>query len=54
MRWWRDQFPNDVVDKEVFFNEQRAQRRTDRRRCREIAERELDNPNTTWGKDDDR
>jgi hypothetical protein len=44
MRRWRDQFPSDVVDAEVFFNEQRAQRRTDRCHRREITKRELDNP----------
>jgi hypothetical protein len=54
MRRWRDQFPSDIVDEEVFFNEQRAKRRTDRHRHREIVEQEFDNPNTTWGEDDDR
>jgi hypothetical protein len=38
----------------VFFNEQRAERRRDRCCRREIAEREFDNPNTTWGEDDPR
>jgi hypothetical protein len=37
----------------VFFNELTTHRR-DRRRCRAITEREIDNPNTTWGEDDDR
>jgi hypothetical protein len=49
MRQWRAQFPSDVNDEEVFFNEQR---RRDRRCRREFAEREIDNPNTTWGEDD--
>jgi hypothetical protein len=47
MRRWRAQFPSDVVDT-------RAQRRADRRRRRDIAERELVNPTTTWADDDDR
>jgi hypothetical protein len=54
MHRWRAQFPSDVVDKQAFFNEQRAERRRDRRRRREIAEREFNNPNMTWGQDDPR
>jgi hypothetical protein len=54
MRRWREQFLSDVADEEVFFNEQRAQRRADRRHHREITELEFDNPNMTWGEDDDR
>jgi hypothetical protein len=50
----RASFPNDVIAEEVFFNELKRQRRRDRRRHREIAEREIDNPNTTWGEDDAR
>jgi hypothetical protein len=48
-RQWRAQFPSDVIDEEVFFNElTTTQRRRDRRRrCQKIAEREIDNPNTT-------
>jgi hypothetical protein len=51
---WRASFPNDVIAEEVFFYELKRQRRRDRRRRREIAEREIDNPNITWGEDDAR
>jgi hypothetical protein len=52
-RQWRAKFPSDVIDEEVFFNElTMTQRRIDRRRRRKIVEREIDNPNTTWGEDD--
>jgi hypothetical protein len=43
----RASFLNDGIAEEVLFNELKRQRRRDRRRCREIAEREIDNPNTT-------
>jgi hypothetical protein len=46
--------PERCHDEEVFFNKQRSCRRGDRRRRREIAEQEIDNPNTTWGEDDPR
>jgi hypothetical protein len=36
----------------VFFNELKTRRRRERCHRREIAEREIDNPNTTWGEDD--
>jgi hypothetical protein len=39
MRQWRAQYASDVIDEEVFFNEQRSLRRRDRRHRREIAER---------------
>jgi hypothetical protein len=51
MRQWRAQFPSDVIDEVVFFNEQRTR---DRRCRREFSEREIDNLNTTWGEDDPR
>jgi hypothetical protein len=51
---WRASFLNDVIAEEVFFNLLKRQRRRDRRRCREISEREIDNPNMTWGEDDAR
>jgi hypothetical protein len=51
---WRAQFPSDVVGTKAFFADLRAQRRADRRRRRDIAERELVNPTTTWADDDDR
>jgi hypothetical protein len=51
---WREQFPSDVCDKEDFYATQRAERRADRRRGREFAEQEIDNPNTTLGDDDPR
>jgi hypothetical protein len=54
MRQWRAQYLSDVIDEEAFFNEQRSCRRRDRRCHREIAEREINNPNTTWGEDDPR
>jgi hypothetical protein len=38
----------------VFFNELKTQRRRDRRRRREIAKREIDNPTMTGGEDDAR
>jgi hypothetical protein len=49
---WRASYPSDVIAEVLFFNKLKRQRRRDRRRRREIAEREIDNPNTTWGKDD--
>jgi hypothetical protein len=51
---WRASFPNDLIAEEVFFNELKRQRRRDRRCCREITEREIDNPNITWGEDNAR
>jgi hypothetical protein len=43
-----------VPNKEEFFNAQREQRRRDRCRRREFAEREVDNPNTTLSNNDPR
>jgi hypothetical protein len=54
MRRWRDQFVSNVIDEAAFFNELRTQRRADRHRHPDIVERELVNPNMTWGDDDDR
>jgi hypothetical protein len=50
----RASFLNDGIAEEVLFNELKRQRRRDRRRCREITEREIDNPNITWGEDNAR
>jgi hypothetical protein len=47
MQQWREEFPGDVRDEEAFFAMKREERRADRRRRREYAERELENPNTT-------
>jgi hypothetical protein len=30
MRQWRARYPSNVIDEEVFFNEQRSRRRRDR------------------------
>jgi hypothetical protein len=49
----RAQFPSYIVDTEAFSVDLRAQGRADRRRRRDIAERELVNPTTTWADDDD-
>jgi hypothetical protein len=54
MHQWRAQFPSDVIDEEMFFNELKTQMRRDRRRRWEIIEREIDNLNMTWGEDDAR
>ena len=54
MRQWRAQFPNDVDNTDAFFADLRAQRRSDRRHRRAVAEFELDNPNTTWADNDPR
>jgi hypothetical protein len=54
MRQWRAQYLSDVIDKEVFFNKQRSRRRRDRCRHWEIAEREINNPNSMWVEDDPR
>ncbi|KAK1606653.1 hypothetical protein QYE76_030326 [Lolium multiflorum] len=54
MRQWRAQFPNDVDNTDAFFADLRAQRRSDRRHRRAVAEFELDNPNTTWAENDPR
>jgi hypothetical protein len=48
MRQWRAQFPSNVDNTSVFFANLRAQRRSDRRHRRTVAEFELDNPNTIW------
>jgi hypothetical protein len=45
--------PGDVRDKEEFYAMKREERRTDRRRCREFAEQELKNPNSTVNFDSD-
>jgi hypothetical protein len=50
MRQWRAAVPWDVDNTEAFFADLRA----DRRRRRDIAERELVNPNMTWADDDAR
>jgi hypothetical protein len=47
---WRASYPSNVIAEEVFFNEPKWQRRRDRHHRREIAEREIDNPNTTWAR----
>ncbi|KAK1645340.1 hypothetical protein QYE76_063145 [Lolium multiflorum] len=44
MRRWRAQFPNDVDNTDAFFADLRAQRRSNRRHRRAIAEFELENP----------
>ena len=54
MRQWRAQFPNDVDNTDAFFADLRAQRRSDMRHRRAVAEFELDNPNTTWADNDTR
>jgi hypothetical protein len=47
MQQWRESFPGDVRNMEEFFAMKREERRADRCRRREYAERELENPNTT-------
>jgi hypothetical protein len=47
MQQWREKFPRDVRDEEAFFAMKREEKRADRRRHQEYAERELENPNTT-------
>jgi hypothetical protein len=47
MNEWRASFLNNVIAEEVLLNELKRQRRRDRRHRWEIAEREIDNPNTT-------
>jgi hypothetical protein len=54
MRQWWAQFPSNVLDMKAFFADLRAQRRADRCRRRDIVERELVKPTTTWADDDDR
>ncbi|KAK1629481.1 hypothetical protein QYE76_003796 [Lolium multiflorum] len=54
MRQWRAQFPNDVFNTNAFFADLRAQRRFNRRHRRDVAEFELENPNTTWTENDSR
>ena len=54
MRQWRAQFPNDVDNTDAFFADLRAQRRSNRRHRRAVANFELENPNTTWTEDDPR
>ena len=54
MRQWRAQFPNDVDNTDAFFTDLRAQRRSNRRHRRAVAEFELENPNTTWAENDPR
>jgi hypothetical protein len=46
MQQWREEFPGDIRDEEAFFAMKREERRVDRHRRREYAERELENPNT--------
>jgi hypothetical protein len=46
--------PSDIVNTEAFFADLKAQRRADRRRRRDVTERELVNHNKTWADDDDR
>jgi hypothetical protein len=51
---WKEQFLSGVRDEEDFYATQRAERRANRRRHRNFAERKINNPNTTLGDDDPR
>jgi hypothetical protein len=44
MQQWRKEHPGDVQDEDAFYAMKREERRTDRRRHREFAEQELENP----------
>jgi hypothetical protein len=46
--------PSDVDNTAAFFADLRAQRRSNMRRRRAIAEYELDNLTTAWADDDSR
>jgi hypothetical protein len=37
MQQWREEHPGDIQDEEAFYAAKRAERRADRRRCREFA-----------------
>jgi hypothetical protein len=53
MQQWREEFPGDIRDEVAFFVMKREEIRTNRRRRREYAERELEKPNTTEDLEDE-
>jgi hypothetical protein len=53
MQQWRESFMGDVRDEEEFYAMKREERRADRRRRREYAEAELENPNSSNDFDSD-